>query len=47
MLAKEGCIDKVSITDIDFCEDCIIGKALRVSFGPPKHVTKEKLDYVH
>lgn len=47
VLAKEGCIDRASITDLDFCEDCVIGKAHRVSFGTAKHVTKEKLDYVH
>lgn len=47
VLAKEGCIDKSSITDLDFYEDCVIGKAHRVSFSTAKHVTKEKLDYVH
>lgn len=47
VLAKEGCIDKASITDLDFCEDCVIGKAHKVSFGTAKHVTKEKLDYIH
>ncbi|KAL0793897.1 hypothetical protein Bca101_065274 [Brassica carinata] len=47
VLAKEGCIDREIITGLDFCEDCIIGKAHRVSFGNAKHVTKEKLDYVH
>lgn len=47
VLAKEGCIDKSSSTSLDFCEDCVIGKAHKVSFGKPKHVTKEKLDYVH
>ena len=47
ILAKECCIDKASITSLELCEDCIIGKAHRVSFGPAKHVTKEKLDYVH
>lgn len=47
VLAKEGCIDKATITDLFFCEDWIIGKAHRVSFGSAKHVTKEKLDYIH
>lgn len=47
VLAKEGCIDKNTITDLDFCEDCVIGKAHRVSFGSAKHVTKAKLDYIH
>ena len=47
VLAKEGCIDQSTITGLDFCEDCVIGKAHRVSFGSAKHVTKEKLGYVH
>lgn len=33
--------------EIDFCEDSVIGKTHKVSFGQAKHVTKGKLDYIH
>lgn len=35
------------ITDFKLCEDCVMGKTQRVSFGSAHHVTKNKLDYVH
>lgn len=46
-LVKKGYLDSAKVTDMDFCEDCIYGKAHRVSFGVGKHVTKGKLDYIH
>ena len=35
------------ISEIKFCEDCVVGKTHRTSFGTAQHVTREKLDYVH
>ena len=47
VLVKKGCIPREQITELKFCEDCVLGKTHRVSFGPAQHVTKNKLDYVH
>ena len=46
-LAKRGCFDGKRITEIKFCETCVLGKTTRSSFGPAKHVTRDKLDYIH
>lgn len=32
---------------MEFCEDCVIGKTHKVSFGTAQHITEDKLDYVH
>lgn len=47
VLVKKGCISREKVSDLKFCEDCMIEKTHRVSFGPAQHVTKEKLDYIH
>ncbi|CAA7027632.1 unnamed protein product [Microthlaspi erraticum] len=47
VLGKKGCFDSNKVTEVSFCEDCVLGKTHRVSFGPAKHVTKAKLDYIH
>lgn len=47
VLGKKGCLESDKISEVKFCEDCVIGKTHRVSFGPAQHVTKEKLDYIH
>lgn len=46
-LARKGCIEGKKITEFKFCEDCVMGKTQRVSFGSAQHVTKDKLDYVY
>lgn len=46
-LAKKGCLEGKGITEYKFCEDCVMGKTQRVSFGTAQHVTTNKLDYVH
>lgn len=43
VLDKEGCIDKSSLTSLDFCEDCVIGKAHKVSFGKQSMLPKRNL----
>jgi len=47
ILSKKGCFGNDKISEIKFCEDCVIGKTHKVSFGTAQHTTKEKLDYVH
>lgn len=47
MLVKRGCLQSDHISEIKFCEDCVIGKTHKVSFGPAQHISKERLDYIH
>ena len=47
ILSKKGCFGNDRVSEIKFCEDCVIGKTHKASFGTAQHVTKEKLDYVH
>ena len=47
ILLKKGCLGELKKTKMSFCEDCVIGKTHKVSFGPALHVTKAKLDYIH
>jgi len=47
MLSKKGCFGNDRISKIKFCENFVVGKTRRTSFGTAQHVTKEKLDYVH
>lgn len=34
VLVKKGYIDSTKVSEIKFCEDCVIGKTLKVSFDP-------------
>lgn len=47
ILAKKGCFEGSEVTELEFCEDCVKGKTQRTSFGPAKHVTRNKLDSIH
>jgi len=47
VLSKKGCFGSDKISEIKFCEDCVVGETHRTSFGKTQHVTKEKLDYVY
>lgn len=47
VLVKKGCLQHSKINGLEYCEDCVYGKAQRVSFGTAKHVTREKVDYIH
>ena len=47
MLVKKGCVPSDQVSIIKFCEDCVIGKTHKVSFGLAQHLTKERLDYIH
>lgn len=47
VLAKKGCLQQCKVNGLEFCEDCVYGKAHRVSFGAAKHTTRDKLEYIH
>ena len=47
MLVKKGYIVSEHVSEMKFCEDCVIGKTHKFSFGPAQHLTKERLDYIH
>ena len=47
VLYKKGVFGSSKIEDLKFCEACVIGKTHRVSFSQAKHVSKDKLDYIH
>ena len=47
ILNKKGSFGKSKVESLKFCEACVIGETHKVSFSQAKHVTKNKLDYVH
>ncbi|GJX35750.1 retrotransposon protein, putative, ty1-copia subclass [Tanacetum coccineum] len=47
VLEKQGLFGKKSLGKLDFCENYVLGKSHRVSFGVGKHTTQEVIDYVH
>lgn len=47
VLVKEGYINEKEVTDLSFCESCVLGKSHKQSFGKGKHTSKEVLKYVH
>ncbi|KAL4031342.1 hypothetical protein IC575_009619 [Cucumis melo] len=46
-LSQQGFLGGVKNVELSFCENCIMGKSTRVTFGKGKHTTKGILDYVH
>lgn len=46
-LGKQGLRDPKQIGDLDFCENCILGKAHMLRFTTAVHRTKGTLDYIH
>nr|GEY20607.1 retrotransposon protein, putative, Ty1-copia subclass [Tanacetum cinerariifolium] len=47
VLKKQGLFGKKSLGKLNFCENCILGKSHRVSFGVERHTTQGVIDYVH
>nr|GEX73138.1 retrovirus-related Pol polyprotein from transposon TNT 1-94 [Tanacetum cinerariifolium] len=47
VLEKQGLFGKKSLGKLDFCEDCVLGKSHRVSFGVGRHTTQGVIDYVY
>ena len=46
-LGKKGLLNPNKISELDFCETCILGKSHRLKFGKAIHRTKGTLDYIH
>ncbi|KAL9309765.1 putative RNA-directed DNA polymerase [Arabidopsis thaliana] len=47
ILVKKGYLDRKRVSRLEVCEDCIYGKARRLSFVNATHGTEDKLDYIH
>ena len=47
ILVKKGFLDRKKVSEFELCEDCVYGKARRISFVLATHGTENKLDYVH
>nr|GEZ31582.1 retrovirus-related Pol polyprotein from transposon TNT 1-94 [Tanacetum cinerariifolium] len=47
VLEKQGQFGKKSLGKLNFCENCVLGKSHRVSFGVGRHTTQGVIDYVH
>lgn len=47
VLHNNGQLGKFSLSDLNFCEPCVLGKQHRLSFGKGIHLSTHKLDYVH
>ena len=46
-LRKRGLIDGVHHSKLGFCEECVLGKQTKISFGIGEHKAKAVLEYVH
>nr|GEY45329.1 retrotransposon protein, putative, Ty1-copia subclass [Tanacetum cinerariifolium] len=46
-LEKQGLFGKKSLGKLDFCENYVLGKSHRLSFGVGRHNTQGVIDYVH
>ncbi|KAH9751397.1 hypothetical protein KPL71_014282 [Citrus sinensis] len=46
-LEKQGVLGNDKLGNLDFCEDCVLGKATRTNFKRSVHKSKDKLEYVH
>ncbi|GJX01251.1 hypothetical protein Tco_0185164, partial [Tanacetum coccineum] len=47
VLEKQGLFGKKSPGKLSFCENYVLGKSHRVSFGVGSHTTQGVIDYVH
>lgn len=47
VLVEKGILDKRRISDLEFCESCVMGKNKRLSFNVGKHNSDAVLRYVH
>ncbi|GKC65904.1 retrovirus-related pol polyprotein from transposon TNT 1-94 [Tanacetum coccineum] len=47
VLEKQGLFGKKSLCKLDFCENCVLGKSHRFSFGVRRHTTQGVIDYVY
>ena len=47
ILRKREMINGESFNKLEFCEECVLGKQTKVSFGEGKHDSRNVLEYVH
>ena len=47
MLCKQGFLGKVTVSPLDFCETCFLGKQYKLSFPTRTHLTKVCLKCIH
>ena len=46
-LEKKGCFSTTKLGKLEFCEDCVYGKAIKNKFSKALHKTGRVLDYIH
>ena len=46
-LCKQGILDSKSITSLEFCETCVLGKTHKLKFAKATHISNCILEYVH
>ena len=46
-LSEQGYFGTDKLGKLEFCEECVRGKAHRASFNQAIHKTQERLEYVH
>ncbi|GJY59855.1 retrovirus-related pol polyprotein from transposon TNT 1-94 [Tanacetum coccineum] len=46
-LEKREVLGNKGLGKLEFCENCVLGKSTRVSFGRGQHTTERVIDYVH
>lgn len=47
ILIKNGYLSDKEVHTLDFCEECVLGKAHKLPFPTARHTTTEILGYVH
>ena len=46
-LCKQGILDSKTITALEFCEPCVLGKTHKLKFAKASHISNCILEYVH
>ena len=46
-LEKQGLFGHDQVSQLEFCENCVFGKATKLKFTTGKHETKQTLDHIH
>ena len=47
ILVKDEYLSEKDVKTLEFCENCVLGKAHKLSFSKGKHTSKEVLEYIH
>ncbi|KAL5548763.1 hypothetical protein UlMin_003994 [Ulmus minor] len=47
VFSKQGLLEGDQVSNLEFCEDCVMGKQHRLSFKATVHISKGILDYAH